>query len=350
VTISAGARAALGRPRSSPGWGRLTWVTWRQHRATLLGLGLFLAVVAAVTYLTGIEPQGLSASFQDRCLRGSTWIPQCGSLFSQLRGADYGPLLVPLAVGMFLGAPLLAQEYATGTARFAWTQSTGRGRQLASKLTVLGLGVLAAGGLLGWLGQWSMTPPFATQSELFNPWRFQAFNATPQALAGATLLGLAAGVLAGAATRRVIPAMAATAVMVIGLFTLNYTTLHPWLLSLGTRTARDLPAGVHPAGPVAPDGVISLHQVPQGQFGPRGSWLDQGWYTGPGGHRITGAGVHQLMTLSQRQLTERHLSFWVRYQPARRHGLLLFTQAGAEVLLALLLGALAVWLVRRRRA
>jgi hypothetical protein len=299
VTISAGARAALGRPRSSPGWGRLTWVTWRQHRATLLGLGLFLAVVAAVTYLTGIEPQGLSASFQDRCLRGSTWIPQCGSLFSQLRGADYGPLLVPLAVGMFLGAPLLAQEYATGTARFAWTQSTGRGRQLASKLTVL---------------------------------------------------GLAAGVLAGAATRRVIPAMAATAVMVIGLFTLNYTTLHPWLLSLGTRTARDLPAGVHPAGPVAPDGVISLHQVPQGQFGPRGSWLDQGWYTGPGGHRITGAGVHQLMTLSQRQLTERHLSFWVRYQPASRHGLLLFTQAGAEVLLALLLGALAVWLVRRRRA
>jgi hypothetical protein len=299
VTISAGARAALGRPRSSPGWGRLTWVTWRQHRATLLGLGLFLAVVAAVTYLTGIEPQGLSAGFQDRCLRGSTWIPQCGSLFSQLRGADYGPLLVPLAVGMFLGAPLLAQEYATGTARFAWTQSTGRGRQLASKLTVL---------------------------------------------------GLAAGVLAGAATRRVIPAMAATAVMVIGLFTLNYTTLHPWLLSLGTRTARDLPAGVHPAGPVAPDGVISLHQVPQGQFGPRGSWLDQGWYTGPGGHRITGAGVHQLMTLSQRQLTERHLSFWVRYQPASRHGLLLFTQAGAEVLLALLLGALAVWLVRRRRA
>jgi hypothetical protein len=299
VTISAGARAALGRPHSSPGWGRLTWVTWRQHRATLLGLGLFLAVVAAVTYLTGIEPQGLSAGFQDRCLRGSTWIPQCGSLFSQLRGADYGPLLVPLAVGMFLGAPLLAQEYATGTARFAWTQSTGRGRQLASKLTVL---------------------------------------------------GLAAGVLAGAATRRVIPAMAATAVMVIGLFTLNYTTLHPWLLSLGTRTARDLPAGVHPAGPVAPDGVISLHQVPQGQFGPRGSWLDQGWYTGPGGHRITGAGVHQLMTLSQRQLTERHLSFWVRYQPASRHGLLLFTQAGAEVLLALLLGALAVWLVRRRRA
>ena len=45
-----------------------------------------------------------------------------------------------------------------------------------------------------------------------------------------------------------------------------------------------------------------------------------------------------------------HTTFQVTWQPAGRYWLFQFSQGGAEVLAALLLGALAIWLVRRRKA
>ena len=61
------------------------------------------------------------------------------------RPAD--PAAVPITIGMFLGAPLLAREYADGTRRFAWTQDAGRLRPVPGlKVVLLGLVVLAAGG------------------------------------------------------------------------------------------------------------------------------------------------------------------------------------------------------------
>lgn len=268
-----------------------------------------------------------------------------------MRGAQVGPLLVPMSIGMFLGAPVLAREYSTGTARFAWTQGTERTRLVVTKLTLLGVAALAVGAGLGRLAQWSLAPGIKDfPIGLFNGWQALPFNATPLTMAGGALLGLAIGVLAGAAARRVVPAMAATAAVVIAVFTLGYS-LHNRLLSLGTRTMRDLPRGVHPSGPAAPGGLISLHQIAaRGSSGPPGSWLSQGWYTGPGGHRITGGQVSQLMTMSLRQLTARHVSFWVSYQPASRYGLLVSVQASVAALLALSLGALAIWLVQRRIA
>jgi hypothetical protein len=221
---------------------------------------------------------------------------------------------------------------------------------VVTKLILLGLAALAVGAGLGWLAQWSLTPSLAFSTGLFNRWQALPFNATPLPVAGVSLLGLAIGVLAGAAARRVVPAMAATAAVVIAVFTLGYG-LHDRLLSLGPRTMRDLPAGVHPSGPVGPDGLISLHQVTgRGSSGRLGNWLNQGWYTGPGGHRITGGQVSRLMNLNLPQLTARHVSFWVSYQPTSRYGLLMSVQASVAVLLALSFGALAVWLVQRRNA
>ncbi len=50
------------------------------------------------------------------------------------------------------------------------------------------------------------------------------------------------------------------------------------------------------------------------------------------------------------QLTRLHDTFWVSYQPVSRYWLFQSVQGGAELVLALLLGALAIWLVRRRNA
>jgi hypothetical protein len=256
-----------------------------------------------------------------------------------------------MAIAMFLGAPMLAREYAAGTTWFAWTQGTERARQVLVRLALLGVTVMVAGAGLGQLAQWSLAPAIRNLPVELSPgWHTVVFNATPLAMSGDALLGLAVGVLAGVVVRRVVPAMAVAAAAVTAVFVLSYS-LHDRLLSLGARTMRDLPNGVYPNGPVAPDGLISLHQVTaRGSSGPPGTWLSQGWYAGPGGHRISGGPVARLMDLSLRQLTARHISFWVSYQPASRYGLLVSVQADVTLVLALLLGALAVWLIQTRRA
>lgn len=330
--------------------GRLIWVAWRQDRAAWIGLALFLGALALLSYFTGLTAHGLSARFQDHCLVLHSPVPGCATLFPPMRGAQLAPLLAPLAIGMFLGAPLLAREYAAGTTRFAWTQGIGRTRLVVTRLILAALAVLAAGAGLGWVARWSLTPDAKNLPlSLALGWQARPFNATPLTLAGGALLGLAVGVLAGAVARRVVPAMAATAAVVTAVFALGYG-LHDRLLDLGARTTRAL-AGVQPWGRAAPDGLVSLNRVSgSGSSGWPGTWLNQGWYTGPDGHRISGGRVSQLMSLSPRQLTGRHISFWVSYQPASRYELLVSVQAGLTVLLALILAGLAVWFVRRREA
>ena len=51
--------------------------------------------------------------------------------------------VVPVLIGAFAGAPVLARELETGTFRFAWTQGFGRWRWALAKLVLLAV-VLAA--------------------------------------------------------------------------------------------------------------------------------------------------------------------------------------------------------------
>ncbi len=83
--------------------------------------------------------------------------------------------------------------------------------------------------------------------------------------------------------------------------------------------------------------------------GPPGAWLDQGWYAGPDGHRVSATLAAKLI-LNPGLQARLHDTFHVTWQPGSRYWLFQSAQGGTEVLLALLLGALAVWLVRRRMA
>ena len=123
-------------------------------------------------------------------------------------------LAVPLLIGVFVGAPLLGQEFEHGTHRLMWTQSVSRHRWLTAKLAVPAAGVLLLGALLSVLGAWLCT---GGRSALM-PWTWNRFDALVYNTVGpvpvaAALLALALGVLAGALLRRTVPAMAATAVV-----------------------------------------------------------------------------------------------------------------------------------------
>ena len=83
--------------------------------------------------------------------------------------------------------------------------------------------------------------------------------------------------------------------------------------------------------------------------GPIGSFLDQGWYTGPDGRQLSQAAAGRLQYHAG-LMARRHDNFWVSYQPGHRYLLFQSAQGGTELLVAILLGVLAVGLIRRRRA
>src|SRR5262249_56197970 len=69
--------------------------------------------------------------------------------------------VIPVLVGVFVGAPLLARELETGTFRFAWTQGCGRLRWAVAKLVLLAIAVTAAAGAFSLLFSWYYQPYFA---------------------------------------------------------------------------------------------------------------------------------------------------------------------------------------------
>ena len=54
---------------------------------------------------------------------------------------------VPLLLGAFVGAPVLARELETGTFRYAWTQAFGRWRWTLAKLVPLAVALAAVAGV-----------------------------------------------------------------------------------------------------------------------------------------------------------------------------------------------------------
>ncbi len=195
----------------------MVWLTWRQHRAQILVTAGFLAVVGVVLLVHGLGSSGLTdqalGAHYERLYVYLSWLP-----------------VVPLAAGLFWGAPLLARELERGTHRLAWTQSVSRLRWLAVKLGVLGLAVTAAGLLLGvMVGAWLDTFDGA--------WYADRFDDT--ALFGATgvlggvwwLFGFVLGTAAGGVLRRTLPAFAVTiavfVLVMMGLFSARQDYAEP---------------------------------------------------------------------------------------------------------------------------
>jgi lysophospholipase L1-like esterase len=213
-----------GVPPAAPGgagleraltWRGLAWVVARQHRTALIGCGVLYAVAAVLLAVNGVQ---MHASYRAlglaRCPRPARSLACLAGIeqFNQ----DYVvwvrliPLLllaVPALAGAFTGAPVLGQDLDHGTFRFAWTQGAGRARLLSAKLVLLGGPLLLAGAGLAALASWWFSPQYALGNGRLAP---QLFVPLGPSFAAWTLLAFALGVAAGAALRRVVPAIAAT--------------------------------------------------------------------------------------------------------------------------------------------
>ncbi|MCK7624940.1 ABC transporter permease [Streptomyces sp. RS10V-4] len=183
------------------------WLVWRRHRTALLaGILLTLAACALFSYqrigLMGFlgdhgAPDALQDEFRTRF---------DGAFNSDLSFLRY----IPVVVAVFLGAPLISSELERGTVHLVTTQSTGRGRWLATTLALPLTLVTVCTTLLAVVFQWLWAP--ARSLVVGGDWLNSGpFDVTGPVLAAKTLFLTACGIALGKLLKRMIPAMVATA-------------------------------------------------------------------------------------------------------------------------------------------
>jgi hypothetical protein len=203
-----------------PPWRGMLWVTWRQHRALLTTVAVvFLAAVAGLleaglrihhdyARLTACHPatsaacQGLSNFFNS-----TDW--------HQGLYAHVAVQAAPVLVAMFAGQPVVARELETRTYRYAWTQGIGRVRWTIAKLALLGSLFTILAFALSQLLTWFFAPFMTTQQlTVLTP---TVFDTSGLSYAAWTLTAFCLGAFLGTLLRRMLPAMAATLGVYVGL-------------------------------------------------------------------------------------------------------------------------------------
>jgi len=316
-------------------WRRMAWVTWRQHRAALGGVVVFLGAFAVYLWLTGLQMHHAEATY---CHPASSL--GCAINFTGRYGepaiiVSIALQAVPALIGAFIGAPVLARELETGTFRYAWTQGIGRLRWTVGKLVLLAVAVTAVAGaftvVFAWYNQPWVAAGYAT------PFSARVFDLLGFAFAAWALAAFAIGALAGMLIRRAVPAIAATLAVYAGLaFTTGLWLREHYITPLVTRSP-NLPGS---------------------------AWAVSGWYTKGGtfafedhGNGIASTvrrlcgGPCSAARLSLEQLLGQHgYTHWTSYQPGSRFWTFQWIEGGWLLALSVLLIAATIWLVRRRAA
>jgi ABC-type transport system involved in multi-copper enzyme maturation permease subunit len=336
-------------------WRRIAGVTWRQHRFALGGVAMLLGVLTVCLWLAGLQLHHAYAA-AIACHPASS--PACQNLINTFNGMDVflanGVILqvVPVLIGAFVGAPVLARELETGTFRFAWTQGFGRWRWTLGKLALLAIAVAGATAAFSVLVSWYYQPYFATGNQALglsgmSPFSPGVFDLREVAFPAWTLAAFAIGALAGMLIRRVVPAIAATLAVYAGLaFATGDFLREHYLTPLVTTNNFNLSGS---------------------------AWVISEWWT-KGGTTLSQSTLRQVMdpvferlmpavppdqvhlykvpTLlnAEQYLTQHGYTYWTRYQPGSRLWPFQWIEGGWLLALSVLIIAATLWLVRRRAA
>jgi hypothetical protein len=298
----------------------MVWLTWRQHRAQVLitvafmvALGTFLLVhgLGTVSAATGVARDQLADVLGERYRSVYTylsWVP-----------------LLPLVIGVFWGAPVLAREFERGTHRLAWTQSVSRRRWLAAKLGWLGLAVTLAGLGVGLMvSHWLSTFDGTTYVDKFGDTAM--FGGTGVVAGAWWLFAFMLGTATGGVLKKLLPTLAVTiAVFLLAMFVIFQAR----------------------AGYAEP-----VRQVVEGPLPGRGSYVTDSAFVSAAGVEVAGDMVPEC----QKQDRTSYLSCVAEagytpvqyYQPADRYWRFQWTETGILLLATVLLAGPVVFRVARR--
>jgi len=325
-------------------WQRMAWVTWRQHRAALAGVAVFLGAVAVYLWLTGLRMHHAEAAYCHPASSIACAINFTGKYGETVIIVSIALQAVPALIGAFIGAPVLARELETGTFRYAWTQGIGRLRWTVGKLVLLAVTVTAAAGALTVLFAW-YNQPWAAAGYV-TPFSPRVFDLLGVAFAAWALAAFAIGALAGMVIRRAVPAIAATLAAYAGL---------AFATGLWLREHYITPLATSSPNPPGSASVISGWYTKGGTFafGDHSTAIVNTvrQLCGAAGGRVR-HGPHVLQQVfNVPQCLARHgYTRWTSYQPGSRFWPFQWIEGGWLLALSVLLLAATVWLVRRRAA
>jgi hypothetical protein len=347
-------------------WRRMAWVTWRQHRLTLISVPALLGAVAVFLWIAGLK---IHHDYAVLAACHPVTSSACQALNSSFNSTDWTMgntidillQLAPALIGAFAAAPVLARELETGTFRYAWTQGFGRERQTIAKLALLAVAIIAAAGAFSLVSTWFFQP-FLTQGDM-TVLSASAFVTRGIAFAAWTLAAFTIGALAGMLIRRIIPAMAVTLGAYLGLDLLTWLFLRPhYPLALVTSNPglfNGLSASNSNGLSASNSNGLSASNS-NGLSASNSPWMLSTWWTGPGGNQASQSVVNQVLELfphngaprvkeTPAQAFAQHgITQWWRYIPVSRFWPMQFIEAGWLLALSVLLIAATVWLVRRR--
>lgn len=329
-------------------WRRMAWVVWRQHRVALGGLAALLGALSLWLLVEGLQLRHAYAMII-ACRPAASFA--CSNLASKVNGLSeflrYGYVLqpVPVLIGAFVGAPVLARELETGAFRFAWAQGFGRWRWALAKLVALAVAVVIAAGAFGALISWYYQPYFAAGNQALgiaglSPLGPGVFDLQGLALPAWTLVAFAIGGLAGMLLRRVVPAIVATLAASGGL-----------VVATGLYLRQHYLAPVVTSNPGKWVSAGSAWVISQRWFKAGGpvsqATLGRALLGAPPSVAGKGGGVPRALASVQYVMAHGY-TLRTTYQPAGRFWPFQFIEAGWLLALSLLLIAATSWFVRRR--
>ena len=347
----------------------MIWLTWRQFRfptivMTALVGAFSLVLLGTGPHLVTLYRDSSFASCHSNCAQDA------GNFLNGLdAGTPYhliylfGALLLyalPLVIGLFWGAPLIARELESGSYRLAWNQTVTRERWLAVKLGILGLASMALAGLLSLFLSWWASPIDHAAAvgasggfqQRFFPTLFGARGVVP---IGYAAFAFALGVLVGLLIKRTVPAMAVTLAATAVVLLAMPLWIRPHLIT-PVRSTTALTAasinGLSASGP--PDQSSHLITVFTSSPDLPDAWVVSTQVTNAAGGTALGSVPSACQQLNGgpracfSALAQRHLKQVTTYQPASRYWDFQWLELGIFLTVAVLLAWASFWLIRRR--
>ncbi|MEU3642442.1 ABC transporter permease subunit [Lentzea sp. NPDC034063] len=321
----------------------MTWLIWRQHRAEVCVLGLIVGLFGVALLVLGSQAHDLFPGGPALCAGDARISEACTASFRRLDD-EYGYVenllaafyLVPVVIGAFLGAPLLARELEDGTWQLAWTQAVPRMRWLAAKLVVLAGVTVALTGMFTAVLTWFREP--------FDAWegRFQydAFDLQGLVPVAYALFAFGVATAAGAILRRSLPAFG----VAFGAF-----LAARMLVALVARPAYATP--LTSTEPVPAGGAKDQ----AGHLPGFADWTIERGYADATGRRLSSPEYYELEGAADRAGTNLNQFLHARgvqrfevYHPADRFWTFQLIETALFVAVAAVLIGVVVWRVRRR--
>jgi hypothetical protein len=352
--------------------------SWRQFRTQALIGAAGLVVLGVILLVTGPNLVHVYDAAVAQCRASGGTSLTCNnpvlSTDSKLQTLALAlVLIVPVGIGMFWGAPLIARELETGTFRLAWTQSVSRLRWLLVKLGLVGLAAAAAAGLLSLMVTWWFSPIDKVNANRFGAAAFGLHGFVP---AGYALFAFALGATTGLLFRRTLPAMATTVVgFVVARFAVAYWVrphfMTPVTKALGINQSGGFGFTENPGNPgsslqfsLGPPNIpnaliVSNSVVNNAGQSPSAAFLQKACPNLPGVNGapagVRGGQVRAAVPGNGQQAFQQCISTIstkyhqvVTYQPANRFWAFQTYETLLFVVLAALFAGVSVWWVRHR--